>query len=119
MLPCVGLLVASFVLSGTLVPTLARYLGSPDVAVEPVSRSLGLMAHPLELAARPPNDMGIDPLRRGGTLLFASRLFLAKTFIPNSIPARSTGRTGGRGLGLRLVAVGAGNFAMRLSIVYI
>ena len=31
--------------------------------VEPVSCPLGLMAHPLELAARPPNDIGIDPLQ--------------------------------------------------------
>ena len=34
--------------------------------MEPVRTSLvplGLMAHPLELAARPPNDIGIDPLQ--------------------------------------------------------
>src|SRR4029077_2780348 len=31
--------------------------------VEPVSCPLGLMAHPLELAARPQNDIGIDPLQ--------------------------------------------------------
>ena len=31
--------------------------------VEPVSCAFGLMAHPLELVARPPNDIGIDPLQ--------------------------------------------------------
>src|SRR6202047_550906 len=35
----------------------------PMEPVEPVSCPLGLMAHPLELAARPPNDIGIDPLQ--------------------------------------------------------
>jgi len=34
----------------------------PTKAVEPVPRALGLMAHPLELAACPSNDIGIDPL---------------------------------------------------------
>src|SRR6267154_4881392 len=35
----------------------------PAYPVEPVSRAFGLVAHPLELAARPPNDIGIDPLQ--------------------------------------------------------
>ena len=35
---------------------------------EPVSYALGLVAHPLELAACPPNDIGIDP-RQGWTQL--------------------------------------------------
>src|SRR5215467_8397398 len=32
--------------------------------VKPVSSTFGLMAHRLELAARPPDDIGIDPLQR-------------------------------------------------------
>jgi hypothetical protein len=31
--------------------------------VKPISRAFGLVAHPLELATRPPNDIGIDPLQ--------------------------------------------------------
>src|SRR5467141_1449489 len=31
--------------------------------VEPVSRALGLVAHSLELATCPPDDIGIDPLQ--------------------------------------------------------
>src|SRR5436190_23910219 len=30
--------------------------------VKPISRALGLVAHSLELATRPPDDIGIDPL---------------------------------------------------------
>ena len=37
-------------------------------AVEPVSGTLGLMGHPLELAAGRPDDIGVDPLE-GGTHL--------------------------------------------------
>src|SRR6202035_1727313 len=33
--------------------------------VEPISCTLGLMAHPLELAACPLDDIGIDPLESG------------------------------------------------------
>ena len=36
--------------------------------VEPISRALGLMAHPLEPAAWPSDDLGVDPLQ-GGTQL--------------------------------------------------
>jgi hypothetical protein len=32
-------------------------------AVEPVPRAFGPIAHPLELAAYPPNDIGIDPFQ--------------------------------------------------------
>ena len=35
----------------------------PAEPVEPVSSALGLMDHPLELAARPADDKGIDPLQ--------------------------------------------------------
>src|ERR1700746_22016 len=35
----------------------------PTYPVEPVSRAFGLVAHPLELAAYPPDDIGIDPLQ--------------------------------------------------------
>src|SRR5712672_3288058 len=35
----------------------------PAQPVEPVSRTLGLMNHPLEFAACPSNDIGIDPLQ--------------------------------------------------------
>jgi Mechanosensitive ion channel len=38
----------------------------PAQPVEPVSRTLGLMNHPLEFAACPSNDLGIDP-RQGRT----------------------------------------------------
>src|SRR5436190_6405459 len=31
--------------------------------VKPISRALGLVAHPLELATCPPDDIGIDPLQ--------------------------------------------------------
>jgi hypothetical protein len=36
--------------------------------VEPVSCPLGLMAHALELAACPPDDIGVDPLESGTQL---------------------------------------------------
>src|ERR1700687_5763726 len=35
----------------------------PAHSVEPNSRAFGLVAHPLELAAYPPDDIGIDPLQ--------------------------------------------------------
>src|SRR5215468_261010 len=35
----------------------------PACSVEPVSRPFGLVAHPLKLAAYPPDDIGIDPLQ--------------------------------------------------------
>src|ERR1700755_3454220 len=35
----------------------------PAYPVEPISRALGLVTHPLELAAHPPDDIGIDPLQ--------------------------------------------------------
>src|ERR1700751_6292941 len=35
----------------------------PAYPVEPISRAFGLVAHPLELAAYPPDDIGIDPLQ--------------------------------------------------------
>src|SRR6266481_1961213 len=35
----------------------------PAYPVEPVSRAFGLVAHPLELAAYPPDDISIDPLQ--------------------------------------------------------
>ena len=35
----------------------------PTEILEPISSALGLVAHALELAARPPNDIGIDPLQ--------------------------------------------------------
>src|SRR5205823_8622211 len=31
--------------------------------LKPISPTFGLVAHPLELAACPPNDIGIDPLQ--------------------------------------------------------
>ena len=31
--------------------------------VEPISRTFGLVAHSLELATCPPNDIGVDPLQ--------------------------------------------------------
>ena len=37
----------------------------PPNAAKPVPCSFGLMAHPLELAACPSNDIGIDPLGSG------------------------------------------------------
>src|ERR1700740_223819 len=40
----------------------------PAYPVEPISRALGLVTHPLELAAHPPDDISIDPLQ-GGTQL--------------------------------------------------
>src|SRR5215471_14025924 len=36
---------------------------SPAKPVQPISRAFGLVAHPLELATRPPDDIGIDPLQ--------------------------------------------------------
>src|SRR5215470_16763856 len=35
----------------------------PAYSVEPISCTFGLVAHPLELAAYPPDDIGIDPLQ--------------------------------------------------------
>jgi len=35
----------------------------PAYPVEPVSRTFGLVTHPLELAAYPPDDISIDPLQ--------------------------------------------------------
>src|SRR6266849_116605 len=35
----------------------------PAYPVEPISRALGLVTHPLELAAYPPDDISIDPLQ--------------------------------------------------------
>src|SRR6516164_2716326 len=35
----------------------------PAYSVEPISRAFGLVTHPLELAAHPPDDIGIDPLQ--------------------------------------------------------
>src|SRR5215469_9811242 len=35
----------------------------PAYSVEPISRAFGLVTHPLELAAYPPDDIGIDPLQ--------------------------------------------------------
>src|SRR5246500_3413613 len=35
----------------------------PAYPVEPISRALGLVTHPLELAAHPPDDISIDPLQ--------------------------------------------------------
>ena len=37
--------------------------GGPAYSLEPISRASGLVAHPLELAAYPPDDIGIDPLQ--------------------------------------------------------
>jgi hypothetical protein len=31
--------------------------------VKPISRTFGLVAHPFELARRPPDDIGIDPFQ--------------------------------------------------------
>src|SRR5215467_12654695 len=35
----------------------------PAEPVKPISRAFGLVAHPLELTTRPPDDIGIDPLQ--------------------------------------------------------
>ena len=35
----------------------------PAYPIEPISRALGLVTHPLELAAYPPDDISIDPLQ--------------------------------------------------------
>ena len=35
----------------------------PAYPVKPISRAFGLVAHPLKLAAYPPDDIGIDPLQ--------------------------------------------------------
>ena len=35
----------------------------PEEPTKPISRSFGLVAHALELATRPPDDIGIDPLQ--------------------------------------------------------
>ena len=35
----------------------------PTETLEPISSALGLVAHPLELAACPPDDIGVDPLQ--------------------------------------------------------
>src|SRR5215467_11517445 len=35
----------------------------PAYSVEPISRAFGLVAHPLEFAAYPPDDIGIDPFQ--------------------------------------------------------
>src|SRR5262249_51204337 len=35
----------------------------PAEPVKPIPRAFGLVAHPLELATRPPDDIGIDPLQ--------------------------------------------------------
>src|SRR5438045_880189 len=35
----------------------------PAEPVKPISRAFGLVAHALELATRPPDDIGIDPLQ--------------------------------------------------------
>src|SRR6201981_4268774 len=35
----------------------------PAYSVEPISRAFGLVAHPLDLAPYPPDDIGIDPLQ--------------------------------------------------------
>src|SRR5437870_11376379 len=35
----------------------------PAEPVKLISRAFGLVAHPLELATRPPDDIGIDPLQ--------------------------------------------------------
>src|SRR6201984_2194680 len=39
-----------------------RWVGAAE-PVEPISRAFGLVAHPLELATRPPDDIGIDPFQ--------------------------------------------------------
>jgi len=40
-----------------------EYWVGPAYPVEPVSRALSLVTHPLELAAYPPDDISIDPLQ--------------------------------------------------------
>ena len=39
-----------------------RWVGTAE-PVKPISRAFGLVAHPLELATRPPDDIGIDPFQ--------------------------------------------------------
>src|ERR1700746_3148620 len=39
-----------------------RWVGAAE-PVDPISCAFGLVAHPLELATRPPDDIGIDPLQ--------------------------------------------------------
>src|SRR5262245_43344590 len=39
-----------------------RWVGTAQ-PVKPISRTFGLVAHPLELATCPPDDIGIDPLQ--------------------------------------------------------
>ena len=39
-----------------------RWVGTAE-PVEPISPTFGLVAHSLELATRPPDDIGIDPLQ--------------------------------------------------------
>src|SRR5262249_48056725 len=39
-----------------------RWVGSAE-PVKPISRAFGLVAHALELATCPPDDLGIDPLQ--------------------------------------------------------
>ena len=39
-----------------------RWVGTAE-PVEPISPAFGLVAHSLELATRPPDDIGIDPLQ--------------------------------------------------------
>src|SRR6266480_3135191 len=39
-----------------------RWVGTAE-PVKPISSSFGLVAHALELATRPPDDIGIDPLQ--------------------------------------------------------
>src|SRR5438094_489593 len=46
-----------------------NWLAGPAWPVEPISRTFGLVAHPLELAAYPPDDIGIDPLQGRTQLL--------------------------------------------------
>src|SRR5262245_61556277 len=38
------------------------WVGSAE-PVKPISRAFGLVTHPLELATRPPDDIGIDPFQ--------------------------------------------------------
>ena len=39
-----------------------RWIGTAEPA-DPISSTFGLVAHSLELASRPPDDIGIDPLQ--------------------------------------------------------
>ena len=48
-----------------IAPSVQRERVRPPNAAKPVPCSFGLMAHPLELAACPSNDIGIDPLGSG------------------------------------------------------